>query len=299
VRSESQLGEYTMSELSELIFPPDMGAVGHLCMVYNCFLDDSKDQKQEQMIISAGFFAVPQVWKPFRQAWNACLRACGIEYFKTSEWRMLNGQFARFKAVDYPLPTGRQAANAIRDELRNILERFSKNINGIGIAIPVADYEEVCAMDEAHAIIFGDPYHHALQSVIIQTLNQMKRFRGRNIAAFVHDDGNDFPELWNVYKVCMNTNPQWKKYSGGFQALDDKLHPELQAADMAANYTLQLGQQWLANGRSPVEKKEFEKSIRWIGIWEKPYILTLLRQQYVHRKLPIPERLRNIAGCET
>jgi hypothetical protein len=26
-------------------------------MVYNCFLDDSKDQTQEQMIISAGFFA--------------------------------------------------------------------------------------------------------------------------------------------------------------------------------------------------------------------------------------------------
>src|SRR6202043_1917909 len=105
-----------------LLFPPDLGVNGYLCMVYNCFLDDSKDQKQERMIVSAGFFGVAKAWAQFRIAWNACLKRHGIKYFKTSEWRMLNGEFAKFKGSNYPKPIGKQAANTIRDELRNILE---------------------------------------------------------------------------------------------------------------------------------------------------------------------------------
>jgi hypothetical protein len=57
----------------------------------------------------------------------------------------------------------------ITDELRNILEN-SDGINGIGIAIPVVDYEEVCARTEAQNIMYGKPYRQALQSVVIKTL---------------------------------------------------------------------------------------------------------------------------------
>jgi hypothetical protein len=161
----------------------------------------------------------------------------------------------------------------------------------------VVDFEEVCNMPEAQNILFGNPYHHALQSVIVKTLEQVgKHIPGKNMAAFVHDDGNDFHDLFNAYKVFMDTNKHWAKYSGGFQSLNDRQHPPLQAADMAANYALQLGQTWLANGRLAVGKKEFEKSIKWIGIWEKSYILILLRQQYKHKRLPIPPRLQNLEG---
>jgi hypothetical protein len=264
-------------------------------MIYNCYLDDSKDQKQEQMIISAGFFAPMKAWQLFRLAWNTCLRKHGIHYFKTSEFRMLTGQFQKFKSAAYPIPTGRAAADKIRNELRMILDD-AHGINGIGIAIPVADYEEVSQMPEAANIMPANPYHGALVSIFAETLKCVgRKFRGRNMAAFVHDDGNDFPELHSVYKGFMNENPHWAKHSGGFQPLDDTRHPELQAADMAANYALQLGQTWLTNGRSEPEREQFKKSIKWIGVWEKTYILKLLVEQYAHRKLPIPQTLLTLA----
>lgn len=264
-------------------------------MVYKCFLDDSKDQKQEQMIISAGFFAPDEAWQPLRLAWNKCLRHHGIDYFKTSEFRMLSGQFQKFKGIDYPRPSGSEAANEIRGQLHHLLES-AKGINGIGVAVPVADYDEVREMPEAKEMgVFEGPiYHGALVAVITETLKAMRGFAGRNMAAFVHDVGNDFVELHAVYKGFMKTNPYWAKYSGGFQPLDDKKHPPLQAADMAANYALQLGLKWLSSDRSEQERKEFQQSIKWIGIWDKTYLLSLLRNQYKHKQLPIPPRLQNL-----
>jgi hypothetical protein len=284
-----------MTDLSELLFPSDTRVVGHLSMIYNCFLDDSKDQKQEQMIISAGFFAPAKTWEALRSAWNKCLRDYGLEYFKTSEWKMLSGQFKKFSGTDYPIPRGRNAANKIRDDLHRILENAT-GINGIGVAVPVADYSEVREMPEAKAMgtFEGPLYHAALVAVISETLNVMRNHAGSNMAAFVHDDGDDFDELRAVYKGFIKTNRYWAKYAGGFQPLNDKKHPPLQAADMAANYALQLGQKWLSSGRAEQERQEFKKSIKWIGLWDKTHLLRLLRDQYKHRKLPIPSVLQNV-----
>jgi hypothetical protein len=71
-------------------------------MVYQCFLDDSKDQNQSQMVISAGFFATKEDWGRLRSAWTTALRKEGIDYFKKSEYKMLEGQFKQFKTAAYP-----------------------------------------------------------------------------------------------------------------------------------------------------------------------------------------------------
>lgn len=290
---KSQPPEYTMADLQELVFPSETGIAGQLCLVYNCFLDDSKDQTQQRMIISAGFFAPEKAWLPLRLAWNKCLRDHGLEYFKTSEWRGLSGQFQKYKAADYPIPTGREAANKVREEVLSILEG-AKGINGIGMAVPVADYKEVRDMPESNIIFNGDLYHWALVQVIAETVKAVKRFKGKNMVAFVHDDGNDFADMHETYKGFMKTNPRLAKYSGGFQPLDDKRHPELQAADMAANYSLQLGLKWLSSGRLQQEREEFKKSIKCLFVCDKTYLLRLLRDQYTHQKLPIPARLKAI-----
>jgi hypothetical protein len=282
-----------MTDLSDLLFPSDLGVTGHLCMVYNCFLDDSKDQTQKQMIISAGFFAPAKAWEPLRLAWNKCLRDHGLEYFKTSEWKMLSGEFQKFKSSNYPIPSGREAANKVRDELHHILEN-AQGVQGIGMALPVADYHEVRDMPESKIIFNGNLYHWALVQVIAKTLKVISKFAGKNMAAFVHDDGNEFPELHAVYKGFMETNPHLAKHSGGFQPLNDKQHPPLQAADMAANYALQLGHKWLSSGRLPPEREEFQKSIKCLFVCDKDYLLKLLGEQYIHRRLPLPVRLQNL-----
>lgn len=290
---KSQPPEYAMADLNELLFPPDIGVTGQLCMVYNCFLDDSKDKTQQQMIISAGFFAPVQAWQPLRLAWRKCLRDHGLEYFKTSEWRMLTDQFQKYKGAAYPIPTGREAANKVREELHLILEN-ARGINGIGFGVPVADYNEVRDIPESKIIFNGELYHWALVQVMAETVRAVRTFAGRHMVAFVHDDGNDFAEMHEVYKGFMKTNPHWAKYSGGFQPLDDKQHPELQAADMAANYALQLGLKWLSNGRLTQEREQFQKSIKCLFVCDKTYLLRLLRDQYKHKKLPIPPSLENL-----
>jgi hypothetical protein len=293
VCAKSQSPKYTMGDLHDLVFPSETGVTGQLCMIYNCFLDDSKDQKQQQMIISAGFFASNLTWAPLRSAWNKCLRGHGLNYFKTSEWRGLSGEFQKYKSANYPIPTGRDAANRVRDELLRILENTT-GINGIGMAIPVGDYNEVRDMPESAIIFDDDIYGWALVHVIVETLRAVRGLPGKHMAAFVHDDGNDFDELRAVYKEFMKNNPYWAKHSGGFQPLDDKLHPELQAADMAANYALQLGLKWLSDGRQQQKREEFQKSMKCLFIADKLTLLKILRDQYIHRKIPVPAVLQNL-----
>jgi hypothetical protein len=47
--------QFSIEDLFDLVFPPDSKTTGFLCMIYQCFLDDSKDQHQKKLIISAGF----------------------------------------------------------------------------------------------------------------------------------------------------------------------------------------------------------------------------------------------------
>ncbi|MGC2196184.1 MAG: hypothetical protein WA628_16045 [Terriglobales bacterium] len=197
----------------------------------------------------------------------------------------------RFRREARPIPTGQEAAKRIRDELHVILERAA-HINGIGFAVPVSAYKQVQAMPEAKILFNGDLYHWALVQVIAETVKAVQRFRGKNMVAFVHDDGPDFGELLTTYKGFMETNPHLAKHAGGLQPMDDKKHSELQAADMAANYALQLGRRWLSSNRRKQEREEFQRSMKRVFVCDKGYLLKLLRDQYRYRHLPIPPSLQ-------
>ena len=90
-------------------------------MVFQCFLDDSKDQDQSKVFVSAGFLGTIEYWSDLRAAWSKCLKQFGLEYFKTSEFKMLRGQFEVLKSAAYPSPKGREKANEIRDSLLAVL----------------------------------------------------------------------------------------------------------------------------------------------------------------------------------
>ena len=139
---------FHIEDLYDLVFPPDIDVEGHLCMVFQCFLDDSKDQDQTKVFVSAGFLGTKDHWSELRVAWRKCLKEHEIDYFKTSEYKMLRGQFAKFKTAAYPPPTGREKANEIRDSLLAIPRNLG-GIKGFGLVIPVEDYAKVCARPEA------------------------------------------------------------------------------------------------------------------------------------------------------
>jgi hypothetical protein len=65
----------------------------------------------------------------------------------------------------------------------------------------------------------------------------------------------------------------------GFIPLDDKQHPPLQAADLAANVTCNFAKEWLENERGLTHLKRLKETMYMIGVWDKAYILEVLRSQ--------------------
>jgi hypothetical protein len=287
---ECQSDAYTIEDLYDLVFPPDVDAEGHLCMVFQCFLDDSKDQRQDKVFVSAGFFGRREDWEQLRSSWAKCLNRNGLEYFKTNEYKMLEGQFSRFKTAAYPAPIGRQKASAIRDELLAIPRRF-RGIKGIGIVIPVEDYERVCARPEGNDFFAAKSYRRALEGVFDLMARSVETLPGKHVVAYVHDSGSDFDELRSYYEEYKVLNPRHAKYMGAFVPLDDKQHPPLQMADAIANYMQGKGVQWLQSRETIREVVPF--NVHHMGVWTEHFMLSILKRNLMRLGRPIPEDLQS------
>ena len=256
-------------------------------MIYHCFLDDSKDQNQSKMVVSAGFVGTKDDWGQLRIAWRKRLEDDGQEYFKTSEYKMLTGQFARFRTAEYPPPSGRDKARQIRLDLQTILKQIP-SICSIGVCMPLEDLKKACERPEAAPFFLGNPYNLAFQSVLHEVVGYIRRKPGRAMVAFIHDGGPDYDTLRHFYNGFKKENPRTAKYMAGFQPLSDKEHPPLQAADMAANLTLSVGIEWLENGRRVEKLKEMRESIRKIGVWTEDYLLSVLKHNLIGHGRAIP-----------
>jgi hypothetical protein len=244
------------------------------------------------MLVSAGFFATKDEWGKLRTAWIKRLREDGLEYFKTSEYKMLSGQFARFKTDTYPPPTGREKARQIRYDLQAIM-RGIPGIQGIGVAIPMDTYAKVAARPEAAEIFQGNPYQRALESVIFETLKHVRRKSGRNVVAFFHDNGPDCDELRVYYTAFKDINPKTAKLMHGFQPQDDKENPPLQAADMAANFTLEKSLEFRETNQRLDSLEQMEGSIQRLCVWNEHYMLSVLKRHLIRTNKPIPPDLQS------
>lgn len=247
-------------------------------MIFYGYLDDSKDRLQEKVIVSGSFIGPKHAWADFRVAWNKKLEEHNIGYFKTSEWRGLRGEFGRFSSEEnYPKPSGRKAADEIRDQLESIVN--NSGIGGIGIVISVPVFKEVLSMPEFREKMERmTPYQLVLQMLFLESVEQIKTVPGNHMVAFVHDEGDDFPFLEKTYREFKKKNPRTAKYMAGFSCLDDKLHPPLQCADMVANTVNHYAQEWQVNP-SEASLKRLRESILQIKVWSKESLMTVLRSQ--------------------
>jgi hypothetical protein len=260
-------------------------------MIFNCFLDDSKDGRGEKVFVSAGYFGTKEYWADLRREWNKRLKEFGIDYFKTSEFKMLTGQFSQFKTTQYPPPTGRDAANEIRDTLLAIPRNLS-GLVGVGVVIPVDDYKKVCAIPGCKEFFETDPYRRALEGVFRETIKAIESLPGKHRVAFVHDDEDDFDELRRWYREYLKVNPRHAKSMGGFQPLNDKQHPPLQMADAIANFTQEKAIEWLENGRRTLPSAWPFKA-HHLGIWTEEWMKGLLKFELKRRGKPIPVELQS------
>lgn len=286
----------TIEELADLVFPIWMQVKGCFCMfktIYHCFLDDSKDKLQKELIVCAGFYGTQAQWLALSAGWRRVLRKHGLKYFKSSEYYALSGQFSRFRTSQYPAPTGRRAAEQIRAELQEVMRNQAK-IRGAGIWIPLRDYAAVYARPEAKGVLPPDPYQAVLNSMTFVMVKLIRRLPGRNKkVAFVHDDEDNFSKLFRHYMAFKKANPDTARLMGGFLPMDDKEHPPLQAADMIANYALQLGLEGLRTGKAEANVREMKSNIDLFGFWSEEYILSVLKANLLTQGRPIPIDLQS------
>lgn len=260
---------------------------GYLYMVYDCFLDDSKDAKQSQLFVSAGFFGTRVDWSSLRKAWSKVLDDKGVGYFKSSEYNHLTDQFARFRTKAYPPPTGRDAAKEIKLALQQIVKDHPF-IRGIAVSIVVPEYERICSRPEATGVFGGDPYHRALESIMFETVKIIRARPGHNMVAFVHDDESDFETLHALYRGFRKKNPKTAKFIGGFMPLSDKDHPPLQMADMIANNTLEVGIDRIHKGEIDKAKIAMKENVNKLCFWDEHYMLSVLKSNLAFNGRPIP-----------
>lgn len=275
-------------DLVDLMFPDYLG--DGIVGVYKCFMDDSKDSQQARMLVCAGWIGERNDWIDFCGRWNKRLKSDGIDYFKTSEYKMLKGQFERFRKL--PVPDGRNAALAVRDDLLSIIRSYA-NLKSVGVCIPIDEWNAVSNRPDAVGHL-QFPYHRAIESVWCETIKRGFRRsqpHKHSVVAFVHDDGPDLPELSSLYTAFKKLNPKTAKHMVGFSGLDDKLNPPLQAADLIANHSLELGIDWLDNGKSAAKESELQSSMGFLAVWREDYARGVLRHELKRKGLPIPEDL--------
>jgi hypothetical protein len=259
-------------------------------MICQCFLDDSKDANQSKMLVCAGFVGERSDWISFRSGWSKQLKEAGIDYFKTSEYKMLTGQFEKFRQL--PPPHGRNAARAIRDNLLSIIHSY-ENLRWVGVCVPMDEWNSVASRPEATGVL-EHAYHRAIESIWVETVRRgfrRSRRHRHSCVAFVHDDGPDYPELSALYTAFRKLNPITAKYMVGFAGLDDKLTPPLQAADLVANHTLEIGMKWLDNGKTVKDQSELQSSMGFLAVWREDYAKAVLHHELKRKGLPIPADL--------
>lgn len=253
-------------------------------MVSYSYIDDSKDRGANRVVVCAGFVAQLDRWSAFRRDWRRVCVDSGIEYYKSSECFSVNGQFKQFRTGPYADDKSRDHAQLIRGQLQEVV-RQHVNLRGIGIAVDVPLYRHYQELPGAGDVLPVNPYKAALGSVMLQTVRYLKRIAKFPMVAFVHDDGDDFPEMYLSYQAFRKANKNTAKRLGGFTSADDKKTPELQLADMIANHTAHIAQQMPDLRR---EKLELKSNISDLGIWDESYLRNFLKYGLEKRGKSLP-----------
>ncbi len=269
-------------------------------MLYRVFIDDSADEKKEDVVAAGAIIGAHGVWAKIRQDWNRRLHRDGLRYFRSTEYYSLTGEFYRFRdRIKYPKPKGGEAALALRNDLDAILQKSP--VIGVGMIIPMGIYTEFRAtMPLADQKISSDPYESAVQTLMFEcghvVRDKIPPDRGKvNRLAFVCDDTPNAARYSAVYAGFKERNPRMASILGGMVHLDDKLHPPLQAADMMASLSKELflnhmnnGAVDLKTGRLLGEKKKYLPSVVLprlngvtynIHVWDWPWMMNVLEAQ--------------------
>jgi hypothetical protein len=246
-------------------------------------IDDSADRNREKVVISGAALGDAARWSALRATWRERLARDGIEYFKSSHCRYLQGQFHKYRdEVKYPKPLGRDTADQIQNDLHGLLKQC--RVITLGAVIPVPLYKQFQENPKYSRLDLRNPYHWAVQTVWMMCAKTMKKLGRGNVVTFAHDNGNDYPFLLELYKAFKKKNRHSAKVMHEFIPLNDKTNPPIQAADVAASVTHLHALEWIANP-GPLTLKQLEGTMYWITVWNEEYATEVMDNEL--RKLGV------------
>jgi hypothetical protein len=210
-------------------------------------VDESADKGQRHIFAVAGLCWRHDKWIDLEWHWNRCLKKHGIDYFKTSEYLRLDGEFLRFRNnTDYPPPSGRRAAEEIFAELAQIIR--TSGVKGVGLAIDLKAWRSIMKSSTAKKVFYyKDPYVFGHAALVVYVAGELTgNIRGRMVS-FLLDYHCKGKLVLNQMGDLKKFNPECAPYIGSIGFNDDKTTAQLQAADLIAgvskNYALnELGQ---------------------------------------------------------
>jgi len=226
-----------------------------LAVLWRASIDDSADRNREKVIISACLIGDCERWRDLVRPWKIKLATNNLNYFKSSECGALSGEFLQFRSEQkYPKPMGREAADKIRDDLDQIIK--NSEVQGIGVIVPVPVFNKIYSEPRYAAIISSpDPYQWAVQLLWNQCAKGMEELGRNHTVTFAHDDGDNYDRLRNLFRDYKAKNPKNARRMADFVPLDDKKHPTIQAADVAASVTQRFAVEWAGNPNEATLKR--------------------------------------------
>ena len=235
-------------------------------MLYHAYIDDSRDRKQERVVVSGAIIGKKPDWDALNKVWNARLQEDGIDYFKSSHCETLNGQFHKFRS--FGLVEGKRRAKLVRDDLDKII--LHSKVMALGVALSVPCHK----MMLSDTVKFGEvpvvPYRLAFQQVLAECAKAMQLLGRGNIVTFGHDNGSDYSALREIYKEFKKRNTRYCGVLAAFVPLDDKQHPPVQAADVAAWLTFRFATDSLNDPKAENMKRLRERMYKVVNWLDNP-----------------------------
>lgn len=266
----------TTRELMSLF---DSGYKDFAIMLYRTYIDDSADGRQELVMVAGALIGTHQQWMKLRRKWKKRLKADGLEYFRSTEYRSLRGQFQKFcDPIRYPKPKGSEAAAALRNDLDEIIR--TSGVMGMGNVIPLEMFRGIVARPEIKCRFNPDPFAAAMQAAMRDVVMYIRAYFGSNhIISFVCDDGPNAHLYLKIYQDFKQKNAWLSDMMKGLAPQDDKLTPQLQAADVVASISREMAMEYLRTRRK-VALKRLEGSFYKMSVWKPETVLQVAGWQH-------------------
>jgi len=254
------------------------------------YLDESSDEKREQVFCVGGIIAGAGHWTSIQEEWVK--RLGKIEYFSTKDCRNLTGPFRKLVQEYGSVRAARKVADKIRSSLEDVLLSVDWWA-GFGLGVIIPDYREAFHVTPSVRLFFDgdDPTVPAYQQMMYEIARRVRRQTPKQKIAVVYfiDKSSYSQRIQDAHGAIKVNHPTiGKSLVAPPIPLDDKTTPALQAADLMAGVVKDAFVEWIGKGRSAegvrLDQRWVPHFAEHIGIWDKRHMLRTARRTFTSKR---------------